>query len=259
MDRDFRMRKQKTSRVIKKLEHFLGTPLPPKRKAKPLDMLVATVLSQNTNDKNSHRAYCSLRETFPAWSGVLAAPTGRIATAIRVGGMANQKSVRIKRILKTLYQRFGTLDLNFLRTKTDVEIADILLSLDGVGSKTVACVLLFSLGRNVFPVDTHVHRICERLGLSQDCKTPEKTYEWMKELVPAKKSYSFHTNLIRFGRQICRSDRPRCGECPLYTECRFIGKSRFRQMPSHPSINGKYDFMLLDHIHEGTGKVRKRR
>ena len=248
MSESVKLFQQKTLHIARKLEQFLGVPLPPKRVAKPLDMLIATVLSQNTNDKNSHRAYLQLHKKYPSWSAVLVASARGIASAIRVGGMANQKSVCIKSILTTISERFGSLDLRFLRTKTDDEIFEILLSLDGVGSKTAACVLLFSLGRNIFPVDTHIHRICGRLGISPHCTTPEKTFEWMKRIIPAGKAYSFHTNLIRFGRRVCRSARPLCGACPLYDECRFAEKKKFRNSSPELRARREHNFMLLDHI-----------
>jgi endonuclease-3 len=248
MDRGTRLLQKKALLVAERLERFLGIPRQSKRKAKPLDMLIATVLSQNTNDQNSHRAYVNLRKTFSTWQALLDAPLRKIVSAIRVGGMANQKSVRIKRLLHTLKRRYGTLNLAFLKKKSNDEVFEILLSLDGVGTKTAACVLLFSMGRDVFPVDTHVHRICGRLGLTSDCKTPEKTFERMKEIVPEGKGYSFHTNLIRFGRKVCRSTHPLCGVCPLYVECRYEQKKTFKGSIHALWSQSKIDFMLLDNV-----------
>jgi endonuclease-3 len=239
---------RKAARVAAMLENFLGVPQPPKKKAKPLDMLIATLLSQNTNDKNSHRAYRNLRTTFPRWDDVLNASTKKLAAVIRTAGMANQKSSRIKNILRTIQQRHGTLSLESLRGKSTEEVFDDLLSLDGVGVKTAACVLVFSLGRDVFPVDTHIHRICGRLGLAPGCTTPEKTFEWMKNIVLKGKAYSFHTNLIRFGRNVCRSQRPRCGICPLYDECQYESKKKYRALVPSPSKSTDHTFMLLDNV-----------
>jgi endonuclease-3 len=211
-------------------------------------MLIATLLSQNTNDRNSYRAYRSLRHAFPKWSDVLNAPVRSIAAAIRTGGMANQKSRRIKEILSGIKGRFGRLSLDELRTWTTAKIFDELLALKGVGVKTAACVLVFSLGRDVLPVDTHIHRICGRLGLAPGCRTPEQTFDWMKHIVPNSQAYTFHTNLIRFGRKICRSQTPLCGLCPVYHECGFQGKKRLR-LPVRPTVSSaNHDFMLLDNI-----------
>lgn len=235
----------RTRRVAIILERFLGTPRPSSRKSTPLDMLIATILSQNTNDKNSHRAYTAMRAKYPTWEEVAAAPLGGLRSAIRIGGMANQKAPRIQHTLRAIRDRYGEYNLDALKRMSNAEVIAELTSLDGVGVKTAACVLLFSMGRDVFPVDTHVHRICGRLGLAPGCATPEKTFSHMQGLVPAGKAYSFHTNLIRFGRMICRSANPACGACPLYDECDFEGKHR--RAPRAPSRTD-HDFMLLDNV-----------
>jgi endonuclease-3 len=238
--------RKKTARVVWLLEKTMGIPrqssvLPP-----PLGMLVATILSQNTNDKNSHRAYLSLRREFPTWSRVATAPIRRLKYAIRTGGMANQKAPRIRRILREIRERYGKYDLSSLRTKSSDEAISELTEFAGVGMKTASCVLLFSLGRDVFPVDTHIHRICIRLGLVPANSTPEKTFALMKPRIPAGKGYSFHTNLIRFGRRICRSAAPACGICPLYKECLYSEKQFTTRKKSAPP--GNHEFMLLDNI-----------
>jgi endonuclease-3 len=238
----------KTLRVARMLEQHLGTPRQQRSLPPPLDMLIATILSQNTNDKNSFRAYTALRKRFPTWQDVAAAPMAGIKAAIKSGGMANQKALRIKETLAAVKARYGTYSLSALRKKSNDEIIEELVSLNGVGFKTAACVLLFSLGRDVFPVDTHVHRICNRLGLVPNTPTPEKTFEVMKRLVPAGRGYSFHTNLIRFGRMVCRSAKPRCAICPLYDECVFENKARWRNSTGLASRSGDYDFMLLDNV-----------
>ena len=238
----------KTSLVAKALESYLGVPRPPKKKAKPLDMLIATVLSQNTNDKNSHRAYVNLRRVYPRWDDVLRASTTRLKTVIRTAGMVNQKSVRIKGMLKAIRRRFGRLSLEPLRKESNDSVFEVLLSFNGVGVKTAACVLVFSFGRDVFPVDTHIHRICGRLGLAPNCSTPDKTFNWMKDIVPKGKAYSFHTNLIRFGRRVCRAQRPSCGVCPVYNHCAYELKTRFRIARTAQRSVADHNFMLLDNV-----------
>jgi endonuclease-3 len=240
--------RRKADRTARALEKFLGIPEPPSKKAKPLDMLIATLLSQNTNDKNSHRAYQNLRKTFPRWDDVLNASTKTLAAVIRTAGMANQKSARIKGILRSVKQKFGRVSLQSLWQKSNDEVFEELLALNGVGVKTAACVLVFSFGREVFPVDTHIHRICGRLGLAPNCATPEKTFEWMKDVVPKGKAYSFHTNLIRFGRRVCRSQRPFCGICPVYDECEYELKKRYRDLTGPVNKTADYNFMLLDNV-----------
>ncbi|MFI5251904.1 MAG: endonuclease III domain-containing protein [Bacteroidota bacterium] len=239
---------RKTKRTVQKLEKLFGIPLPPRKRSAPLDMLIATILSQNTNDINSHRAYVALRKKYPAWDKIHTAQTRSIAAAIRTGGMANLKATGIKNLLNGLKERFGSLNLSWLKKLGNDEIIDILCSFTGVGLKTVSCVLLFSLGRDVFPVDTHVHRICNRLGLVRGCKTPDKTYMAMKTVVPEGKAYSLHINLIRFGRKICRSAAPLCGICPLYRECEFSLKAKYRSINSPSADAKKVNFMLLENV-----------
>ena len=238
--------RRKSFRIASRLETFLGVPQQAERLAGPLEMLIATILSQNTNDKNSHRAYKELRARFPTWKRLAGASVQSIADAIRTGGMANQKAARIKNTLHAVKQRFGTYSLAKLRSMSNEQVIGELIVLDGVGFKTASCVLLFSLGRDVFPVDTHIHRICTRLELSGGSRHPDDTYHIMKDLAPKGRGYSFHTNLIRFGRLVCRSTHPYCGDCPLFSECRHPNKERSHRM------NGKrrqdFHFMLLDNI-----------
>jgi endonuclease-3 len=237
----------KARRVARILERSLGTPRQVKKLPSSLEMLIATILSQNTNDKNSHRAYVLLRKRFRTWEELARAPVKSIVAAIRVGGMANQKSARIKDVLARIKTRFGGYTLAPLQGMTDDEAIQELTRMNGVGVKTAACVLLFSMGRDVFPVDTHVHRLCGRLGLNLNAKTPDQTFVAMRELFPPGKGYSFHTNLIRFGRKICRSNNPACGECPLYNECAY-DKKRILAVKRAVRATADHDFMLLDHV-----------
>ena len=239
--------KRKTASVTRLLELHLGVPARRSDPADPLDMLIATILSQNTNDRNSHRAYTELRRRFPTWDRVASARPAALRSAIRPGGMANLKSRHIRETLDTIRARYGRYDLRAIRKKSSGEIIGELTGLKGIGVKTAACVLLFSLRRDVFPVDTHVHRICSRLGLAPGSSSPERTFEAMKELVPRGKAHSLHTNMIRFGRTVCRSINPRCAICPLYAQCGFDGKSApARRSGRVPAAGG--DFMLLDNV-----------
>jgi endonuclease-3 len=239
--------RNRVRRIVRILEATLGEPVQSRTLPPPLDMLIATILSQNTNDKNSHRAYTALRGRFPTWKAVARAQERTVRGLIRSGGMANQKAARIKETLREVQRQHGTYDLHQLQSRQDQEIIEELTSLNGVGLKTAACVLLFSLGRDVFPVDTHVHRICNRLGLAPGCTTPEKTFTAMRSLVPPGKGYSFHTNLIRFGRRTCRSSSPACDNCPLYAECSYEGKKRRATKTRTPS-RADHDFMVLDNV-----------
>ena len=236
----------KTRRINNILEESLGVPRQATKLPPPMDMLVATILSQNTNDKNSHRAFLALRKRFPTWEKVATAPLRSLKAAIRIGGMANQKGPRIRNVLRSIRDMYGRYDLSALRRKGSEDVIEELTGLEGVGVKTAACVLLFSLRRDIFPVDTHVHRICGRLDLTPGARTPEQTFRMMQPLVPPGKGYSFHTNLIRFGRSICRATNPACGVCPLFDECLFPGKRTSRRTAGKSTAD--HNFMLLDNV-----------
>ena len=187
----------------------------------PLGGLIATVLSQNTSDLNSSRAYASLRLRFPTWDAVRAAPHEAIAEAIRSGGLSQIKSARIKEILDTLQERYGALDLAVLRNM-DVPTARAELSqLRGVGPKTASCVLLFNLGQPAFPVDTHVHRLSRRIGFAPPTANPEAVQHLVEAALPPQRAYYFHVELISHGRAVCKAQRPRCDECPIRPICRY--------------------------------------
>jgi endonuclease III len=191
----------------------------PKPRLPIIDELVLTVLSQNTSDTNTARAFASLKERFPAWEDVLRAPVDDIADAIRPGGLADQKAPRLRRILEEIEEREGKLDLSKLHELTDQEVDDYLISLPGVGPKTAACVLTFSMGRAAFPVDTHVHRIVRRLGWIPDKLSANATHRRLTPRIPPEIRYELHMALIRHGREVCKARSPRCSECVLFDLC----------------------------------------
>jgi endonuclease-3 len=210
----------KAGRVHERLVEACG-PRVWRSHAAPLDELIATVLSQHTSDVNSARAFQSLRRAFPTWDHVLAAGVDEIAAAIRVGGLAGVKAPRIKACLAGLAERYGVLSLDFLADLSIAEARSILEAIPGVGPKTAACVLLFSLGRPALPVDTHVHRVSERLGLVPPGASPEQVERQLEAQLPPKAYYAFHVNLIAHGRRTCRTQRPRCEACPLSDLCDY--------------------------------------
>ncbi len=187
----------------------------------PLDVLIETILSQNTSDPNRDKAYRKLKARFPRWEDVLEAKTKGIVSAIRQGGLGVQKARRIREILHWIQKRQGKLTLSFLRRMDSEEIKSTIGPLKGVGPKTLHCLLLFGLGREAFPVDTHILRIGKRLGFIPDRMDAEKAHEWMGPLTPRKKSLSLHLNLIRFGRSVCKARKPLCGHCFLSDQCLF--------------------------------------
>lgn len=185
----------------------------------PLDSLIGTILSQNTSNTNSSRAFDSLKHRYPTWERALKATSRQIASAIRQGGLAEIKSRRIKAILSEIKSRQGCLDLGFLKKMPMEEGYDYLLSFKGVGPKTAACVLLFSCHKPVFPVDTHIHRISRRLRWARPNEAAEKFQERVQGLIPEEWVYSLHINLIAHGRAVCRPRNPQCGECVLNKLC----------------------------------------
>ena len=217
-----------------KLRAEYGRPiLRPHRK--PVDELVLTVLSQNTNDRNRDLAYGRLRERFGSWSEVRAAPVEAIEEAIRPCGLAPTKAARLKRILDALPlrdDRSGAKageedDLSWLETAPVDEARRALTALPGVGRKTAACVLLFAYGRPEVPVDTHVYRVGKRLGLFRPRASFDEAHDELLRLVAPDDAYEVHVSLIRHGRRTCTARSPRCWECPLQRMCPH-GRERLR-------------------------------
>ena len=182
-------------------------------------VLIETVLSQNTSDTNSRRAFDSLLSTFDSWEAVMAAPVEHIAQAIKSGGLSRIKALRIKQILAEIEKEQGHISLDSLKSKTTAEAEDYLMLLPGVGRKTASCVLLFSLGKPSLPVDTHVFRVAKRLGLVHSKTSIEKAPGLLQKQIPPSKVYQFHVHMIEHGRQICRARQPRCNRCILRCTC----------------------------------------
>jgi endonuclease-3 len=209
-----------------------------------LDVLIATKLSQNTTDKTSYIAFKNLKERFVNWDNVADARLNNIKSAIRVCGLTNTKAVQIKEMLRKMRKEYGKLDLNFLKKLKDEEIYNVLLKYKGIGVKTVSCVLGFSLDRNVFPVDTHIHRILNRIGIVST-KTPEQTFDKSKEIIPNKYKMPFHTSLIKFGREICKAVKPLCYECLIYDYCSYKDKT---EKNNHKNQKVANNFLILENI-----------
>src|SRR5215813_10367407 len=170
-----------------------------------IDEVVATVLSQHTSDINSERAFAQLKDRFPGWEQVAAAPAGQIAAAIR--------------------DREGRIDLGRLHDLDDAAARAYLESLPGVGPKTAACVLTFAMGRAAFPVDTHVHRVATRLGWLPAKTAADRAHRLLGPMVPADIRYDLHVAMISHGRTVCRAQRPRCGTCVLNDLCAYRRQS----------------------------------
>jgi endonuclease-3 len=213
-----RQTKAKIKRISALLEREYGIPKR-ERNADLLDVLVQTILSQNTNDRNRDRAYRRLKSKFPRWGDILNGKREVLVEALRPGGLARQKAKRIVDILQWLRNREGKVSLSFLKRMGEEEIRETLGGLKGIGPKTVHCLLLFGLGREAFPVDTHILRVGKRLGFIPQEIDAEKAHSWMGSLVPKGKALSLHINLIRHGRLVCKPKNPKCAECFLGGVC----------------------------------------
>ena len=185
----------------------------------PVDQLISTILSQNTNDTNRDRAYESLRTAFPTWEAVRDGNPESVIEAIRSAGLANQKGPRIQRLLRQITAERGQIDLDFLRQLPPEKVNSWLIRFKGVGPKTAAIVMLFSLGMPAFPVDTHIYRVTGRLGLRPDRVNADEAHNILGELFSPESYYPIHLNIIRHGRQVCTARRPDCDRCPLNDLC----------------------------------------
>ncbi len=208
-------------RVDRILEAYYGPPTPRRRRRDPLSTLIGTILSQNTSDVNSRRAFERLRGRFPSWRAVLKAPAGAVIEAIRPGGLGVLKAARIQTVLRRIEVERGGLALDFLRRWPTARARAWLHTLEGVGPKTAAIVLAFALGRPAFAVDTHVYRVGRRLGLIPVRLSVEEAHRWMEALVRPSRHRPFHLLLVRHGREICKAGRPRCPLCPVRRLCDF--------------------------------------
>ncbi|MHC4251722.1 MAG: endonuclease III domain-containing protein [Planctomycetota bacterium] len=195
----------------------------------PLEVLVRTILTQSTAAANSERAYKALRGAYATWEGLADAKIDAVARAIRPGGLAKRKAKHIVKLVRDLRKEYGAASLEFIKSMSVREAMRALNGIEGVGPKTGACVILFALGREICPVDTHIHRILQRIGIFQTSVTPEAAFEILQPLVPAGSSYAFHVNLIRLGREVCKAGKPRCSSCPVETECRYPSKTSSRR------------------------------
>ncbi len=188
----------------------------------PLDTLVETILSQNTTDKNSHRAFQALKKAYPSWGELMGEDAGKVAKVIRCGGLAGIKASRILGALEFISRERGLLDLDFLRDMSPQDAEAWLAQMKGVGPKTRSIVLLFSLGMPAFPVDTHIHRVTRRIGLIGPRVSREKAQTELAALVPRREFYNYHINLIEHGRAICQARRPRCHICTISRHCDYF-------------------------------------
>jgi endonuclease III len=190
-----------------------------------IDELVSTILSKNTNDVNRDRAFNALRAKFKTWEEVRDADTEDVISAIRPAGLANQKGPRMLQVLNAITAERGSLDLSFLAQMPVEEARSWLTKFNGVGPKTAAIVLCFSLNIPAFPVDTHVYRVTGRIGLRPEKMTVEQAHPYLESIFPPETYYAAHLNLIRLGREICNARKPLCMNCPIVALCDYKDKN----------------------------------
>ena len=197
----------------------------PERKTRidAVAVLIQTILSQNTSDNNSGRAFSNLIKTYKSWDRVAVAPLHSIAEAIRGGGLAEVKARYIKSSLVKIKRIHGKIDLLFLSQMPMDMARNWLLQLPGVGLKTANCVLLFSSGMPALPVDTHIYRVARRLGLIEKGASIEQAHSQLAKIVPSEEVFSFHVLMIEHGRRICKARIPECQSCIFTSFCPTSG------------------------------------
>lgn len=196
----------------------------------PLDELLFIICSTKTEEASYRNSFRALKETFPTCHGIAVADAESIARSIVRGGLSNQKAKAIRNLLDAVVERFGEPSLEPLRSMGTDEAEDFLVSLSGVGKKIARCVLMYSLGRKVFPVDTHCWRIARRLGwvrpTQKDGHCAPRDMDRLQSKIPQELRYSLHVNMVSLGREICTVIAPKCETCPVVDWCPRIGVAR---------------------------------
>lgn len=216
----FKRRKAKYAPVSAALRELFGYPTW-RRAYPPVDELIDCILSQSTTDANRDRAFAALRAAFPTWEAVRDAPEAEVIAAIKPAGLSNQKGPRIQAVLREITAQRGEINIDFLGDLPIEEAKAWLTAMHGVGPKTAAIVLCFAFNRPAFPVDTHVHRVGQRIGFLPEGISADKAHDVMEAIIPPEDYYAFHLNLIRLGREICNARSPHCERCPLTTSCDY--------------------------------------
>jgi endonuclease-3 len=219
-NKDLETLQKKYRRIADKLSETYGYP-DWRQHLPPVDELVSTILSQNTNDNNRDKAFYALKDHYPDWESVRDAPTDEVIDIIRPAGLARQKAPRIQDALRYIAKEQGSITLDFLNDMPVEEAKAWLTNINGIGPKTAAIILLFAFNRPAFPVDTHVHRVSGRLGLISEKANAERAHDILEEIIPSDEFYPAHLNFIQHGRQTCKARKPLCEQCPLTQDCRY--------------------------------------
>lgn len=244
---DLSKHKQHIRKILPILHRRVPKKESPQTAAPFIDTLVAIILSQSTSDVNSHRAYQALRSTWPSWEEIAQAQPDELAAVIRVSGLAEQKTKAILNTLHAFQEEWGDLDLTELAEVPDDELIAFLTGIGGVGLKSATCAMMFALDRDLCAVDTHLHRILNRLGLIRS-SSPDKTFRDLRPMIPRGRAKDLHVGLIHFGRDICKARLPHCFECPLYDICQWEEKEEHAaaRKIGPKAVSG--DFLITDGI-----------
>ncbi|MBQ7196717.1 MAG: endonuclease III [Synergistaceae bacterium] len=217
------MNKEKIFFILDELENIYHNETQPPELGheEPLDGLILTVLSQNTNDRNRDTAYRRMKAVYPTLESVIEAGATKLENVIKSAGLGHTKAGRIINILNIVHEDFGEYSLKPLLEKDSGEIRNYLKALPGVGAKTVACVMLFDMKIPAFPVDTHVTRVSKRVGVASLKDSPEEISQFYESVVPIARCLGGHVNIIAHGRDICHAKKPECEKCVLASQCNF--------------------------------------
>ena len=213
-------KEQKLSKIIQLLKKEYGEHNY-RGRGDPVDTLVETILSQNTTDKNSSRAFSNLKKAFPSWESVLKADPRKIQKVIHSGGLPGIKARRIKHVLKEIKRKRGRLSIDFLRDMPAEDAMNFLRSIKGIGPKTASVLLIFRFNKPIMPLDTHNLRVAKRLGIIPQKMSSEKAHELINKLVPDEEKKSLHINFIIHGRKICTARNPKHEICILNKLCDY--------------------------------------
>lgn len=224
LNNEDQLRAEKLAQVHQRLLTVYGEPewhefLP------PVDELVCTILSQNTNDINRDKAFVSLKDRYPNWEAVRDADPAELQYTIRIAGLAPQKGPNIQAALRAISEERGEISLDWLKELSVDEARDWLVQLKGVGPKTAAIVMVFALDMPAFPVDTHIYRVSGRVGLRPLKLNIEKTHAYLEMIGDPQIFGPLHLNIITLGRQFCQARKPKCRYCPILGLCDYPDKN----------------------------------
>ncbi|MDO5114786.1 MAG: endonuclease III [Synergistaceae bacterium] len=187
----------------------------------PLDDLVLTILSQNTNDRLRDKAFAKMKDSYSSWDEVAKADLEELKAVLRIAGMSSTKPLHIQQVLTAVKERFGDYSLKELRGWSQPEVREYLTSLPGVGPKTSAIVECFDLDMPGFPVDTHISRLSRRFGWADENSSPVKIQKKLEAELPSERFRGSHLNFLDHGRSLCKAQNPGCGSCTLIKWCPF--------------------------------------